>query len=219
MRFPWLSCCLLFAVASSGCEKDNGLVDPDNEAGRVYLLELIFHDIGTPNMRASVLVARDVPDLEKVRALGVGDSTVTFHLIAAGVLDVTVAGADRRRLVHAIFRVDNLLDTSVAARDVILVGVGRSDTDLNKLVRPTGMARFDENGEVKVDSVNVLRVLTTDETRGLVRPSGITHVFDFGFVVRPNGLVTFAFSLPLTNTQQDNISTLSLLLMSASIPN
>lgn len=208
--------CWLVVVALTACDKDGGPLDVDVEPRVLRVLELTFQDIGSPSMRASVLIARSIAELESARASGASrDSLISFQLITVGVLDVKTT--ERTRFVHATFRTNNLLDAA-AGRDVTLIGISTAQMTVNTLVRPTGLARFDENGSLHVDSANVLRVLTVADTSGLVRPTGVGRIFDFGFVVRADGLVSFGFALPLMLNPQDDIQTLSVLLMAVRDP-
>jgi len=104
-----------------------------------------------------------------------------------------------------------------------------ADTAIAAQILPTGAVTRDLlTGAVVSAGPDVLQVLTEEEVEALTRPAGVTDIFPYGFVVRRagdattrtlpanpaedqfDGIVTFAFKVPLQAKASDDPYTLTM---------
>lgn len=187
---------------------------------------------------------RWLPLLQQARTRA--DFIMRFEAISTGLLDSTPPGGEGRRFLHSTFQVPGAFESQgpdPAADELILIAIttastigdtfvrllhredgSAADSSLARQLQPTGRPSLDSDGSVRVDSVNVLRLLNASEVASIGTPAGVSTVLPFAFIVRatnpqtsgrPDGTVTFAFSLPLLEPRDENPSILSVLLIAA----
>ena len=217
---------LLFALAGTAvlaCADGDATVPVAPRWHELAIVELTFRNIGKPNMTASTIVPED--------------TAIRFDGLSVGFLDHAKTTGAATRYIHALFRIRNAfrqVDGTIPS-GVTLVGVSTAltvpgtpfsmvttesgaaaSTAFVQQVRATGRASFTGDGVVVVDSANVLRVFAASET---LQPTmrGITHVFNFGYVVghadANEGVATVAFALPLLDDRTENPTALSVMLL------
>jgi len=106
-----------------------------------------------------------------------------------------------------------------------------ADPMIAMTILPTGAVTRDLYGSVVAQGPDVLQVLTEDEAAAVPRPAGVNDVFPYGFVTRRasstatrtlpaspdadtfDGLVTFAFEVPLQESATDDPYTISIVVL------
>jgi hypothetical protein len=178
------------------------------------------------------------------------DGSVQLAQLATGSFTVGSRAAGGYRYVFATFRVRNaqadgtaystprsnltFLGVSTAASlggTAILAlrrfdGASITDPALPAQILPSGLAHQDASAQLASSGPDVLQALTEGEAASFTRPSGVTSVFPYGFVVRRtgssstralpaspavsqfDGLVTFAFRVPLQASAPQDVYTL-----------
>lgn len=215
-RWPLCLCVL----AQLACDDIMQVQPPAAEL--VGFAVLTFDGVGGLNMSAAISTA---PALSASFPIDAESATV------AGALDVNGSGAQRLRYVFASFDESALgalppaSGRHRAAVTIAAAGITMGGTAVTALsdgagatlhhstaadIRPAAMPAFDTDGRV-VFRTGSLRSATGAEITALQRQAGAVHIFAPAFVA--DGVVSFAFALPLPTDVRANIATFSVLLL------
>jgi hypothetical protein len=188
----------------------------------VAFAELTFDGVGGLDMSAALTT---VPSLNASFPLDADSASVT------GALDVNGNGAQRLRYVFASFdesALGALSSSSGRRRAVVTIGAagitmggtavtalsdgagGTPDHSTAADIRPAAMPAFDTDGRV-VFRTGSLRSATGAEITALQRQAGAVHIFAPAFLA--DGVVSFAFAMPLATDARANVANFSVLLL------
>lgn len=183
----------------------------------------------------------DLERLRATSGAGNLDTITVEPLVTAEFTDMP-AGGPAFRFVRATFGLHNVrgnvsfvaLRTANTIADTPVRFIQRADGSavadaLAQQVTPTGLFAVNAEGQLVSIGSNVLTTLTDDDTRRTGLPTGAAGVFLYSFPVLPfsafasendssnaqafDGVVTFAYRLPIAPTATDNPTTFSVLFL------
>lgn len=165
-----------------------------------------------------------------VTANGVRYFQATYRVRNAQKTDSVAFNTPRKNLTFVA------VSTGSTISDTPVLMFNRSDNSpadplLTRQLKPTGLVQIDPSGAVKPVSPDVLQVLTEPEVAAIAVPADVTNTFAYGFMVRRagstttrildpspppalfQGVVSFAYQLPLQSSPADDPSTISVMML------
>jgi hypothetical protein len=242
--------CLAWVAACRDQPVATGPVDekPDTHVVPIGVVEVTISGLGTASASARSLSF----SLNGPRNVDLsGDGSIQLEPVTSGSFTEGTRGVDGVRYIYATFRVRNATAaktayntartnlTFLAIQTASTLGGGpissvrrfdgtAASVALADMAVPTGAVGLNDSLQMNALYPDVLQVLTEAEAGAVTRPTGVTDVLPYGFVVRnpnassnrtlpanpgPNqfdGLVTFAFRVPQQATVQQDAYTISM---------